>query len=307
MLERRSLLVDLGDQDVDPQAKLRADVPVLQDEEKRYRVLKWVAMILLVITGIAQLVLLFATHHTFTLELNTTTAFRHGPRDGPYPAPQLEQLGTVDAGAVFAVASILSAIGYLLLLFVNSYEVEQIARGSDGYMWGSFMLSQIPVWLGVVFVAGANEVWSLVLASTLVFAWLGIFLLGDIVNQNYYRDAMRRYGGYTWSWAFLVLAVLTFIVFAVFLFWHTAVTFSGEGAAHLALLSIPITAAIIYLVFVVFILLHYVEVGVVRKPIDSVFSLQLINLIFVFVVTWLAFILFAFEDGKIPVLEEPTP
>ena len=79
-----------------------------------------------------------------------------------------------------------------------------------------------------------------------------------------------------------------------------AVTFFGTTAPHKALISIPITAGVIYLIFFVFIVLHYAEVSFVRKPIDSVFSLQLINLIFVFVVSWLAFILFAFEDGTIP-------
>lgn len=268
-----------------------------EDEAKRYRILKWIAVALLALSGIAQLIMVTA-FESFDVDVETTTVFRRGPNvnsNNAYPLTTVEQFGVSDTSLYFAVATLFAALGFVLVLVLDGKELDQISRGSDGYLWGSLMIGQIPLFLAVALLSGVSDIVSLTLLSAVVFGWIGVFLLGDVINQYFYRNAMYRFGGYTWSWAFIVIAAVLFLVYIGIVIAHIVFTFfpsdalvqAGVIAPRGSLIAVPIITIVIYLVFIVFILAHYTR-WFLEKTIDVVFALQIVQLILVLGVTWTA-------------------
>lgn len=284
------------------QAMLSDDKPsgvliVREDEAKRYNILKWVGLALLALSGIAQIILV-AAFESFDVDVETVTVLRRGANAGSnnaYPLTTIAPFGVADTSLYFAIAQLFAALGFVLVLVLHGKEIDQISLGSDGYLWGSFIIGQVPLFLAVALLSGASSVIELTLLSAVVFAWIGVFLLGDVINQYFYRNAMYRFGGYTWSWAFLVVAALLFLVYIGIVITHMVFTFfpgadavaAGVVAPSSALIAVPIATIVIYLVFIVFILAHYLR-WFFEKTIDIVFALQIVQLVFALVVPWLA-------------------
>jgi len=270
---------------------------VREDEAQRYKILKWVALALLAISGIIQIIMV-AAFESFDVDVDTVTVLRRGANAGSsnaYPLTTIEAFSVADTSLYFAIAQLFAALGFVLVAVLHGKETDQIARGSDGYLWGSLMIGQIPLFLAVALLSGASSVIELTLLSAVVFAWIGVFLLGDVINQYFYRNAMFKFGGYTWSWAFLVVSALLFLVYIGIVITHMVFTFfpgdealaAGVVAPRTSLIAVPIVTIVIYLVFIVFILAHYLR-WFFEKTIDVVFALQIVQLVLALVVPWLA-------------------
>jgi len=281
----------------DDDEKPGAQLVVKEDEAKRYLLLKWIALGLLAVSGIVQIILV-AAFESFDVDVDTVTVLRRGANAGSnnaYPLTTIEQFGVADVSLYFAVAQLFAALGFVLVLVLDQKELDQISRGSDVYLWGSYIIGQMPIFLAVAVLSGVSSVVELTLLAAIVFAWIAIFLLGDVQNQSFYRSTMERRAGYTWSWAFLLLAVVLFLVYTGIIVAHFCFTLfpsaelvaAGVVAPTSTLIVVPIVTLVLYLVFVLFILAHYLK-WFFAKTIDVVFALQIVHLVIALVVPWIA-------------------
>lgn len=280
-------------------------------EQRCLRMTQCGCAIVLLIVGIILIILAAATNQT-GLIVQTYSAFRTGPNTAntsldAFPALELTPLGTVDVSLFYAFATIFGAIGFALSWFMNRAEIGEIAGGSDGYMWASFILSHILLWEAILLTLGVAELTALIFGGILVFAWLALLWTGGQLNQIFYRVTMReRSGGSTWSWAFYVFVLVVFVPYVILIYVHAFFTYGGthgtppvpSTAPALDLIP-PIIATLLYIAFFIVLALHYANVSFIRSTTTYVIAMYVINGILLFFVPIIAVVLFAFDTVAI--------
>lgn len=255
-----------------------------------------VAGIILLVSGIV-LIILSLTVDSSTIFLESVTLFRTGaPAPGTtvdaLPAPELRVLNSINITLIYGFAQVFAGIGLLLMRFLFGYMLNEMAYGSDGYMWAAVMLATILYDVVIALRCGLQELTVLIFDGMLHFAILALFWMGDLLNQSFYRDTMRRLNMGRFSYAFLILAVIIFI--AVWGMQLVALFFaiSGTTGAPTIIIVVPIVAVILYIVLFVVVGLHYGGITWVAETYSRDLAISIVVFVTLLVVPWIDVIMF---------------
>jgi hypothetical protein len=279
--------------------------PLLEEEEsekqeymlkatgKGLRTFNIVGGIILIVSGILLIILGLAAPST-TITLQSVTLFRTGALNSSvdaFPAGQISILDNLNITFLQGFVQIFGGIGLLFLAFFFKKMLDEIAYGGDGYLWGGFWIALILYNVVLAIRCGMQDLTLLFFVGTAYFAIIGIFMLGDQLNQLFYRNAMKKLGHGRFSYAFLVIAIVISIV--VWGLEFTALAFTVIGGAPLIIIVTPIVAAVLYIVFLLFVGLHYGGVGFIEQTYSRDLWLCVIVFVTILIIPWLDLIIFA--------------
>jgi len=287
----------LEELDEDEEERLkRQSYRVVVPAGKGFKTFALVAAIILLVSGIV-LIIIAETTTTWTIHLQSVTLFRTGaPSTGTFPdalpAPQLKALNNLNITLLYGFAQIFGGIGLLLMYFLFSHMMHEMAYGSDGYLWGAIMLATIFYDVVVAIRCGLQELTVLIFDGTLHFSILALFWMGDLLNQSFYRDTMKRLGVGRFSYAFLVLAILVFIV--VWGMQLVAIFFavSGDTGAPGEVVVVPIIAAVFYIVLFVVVGLHYGGITWLEGTYKRDMAISIVVFVTLLLIPWIDVIMF---------------
>jgi hypothetical protein len=255
-----------------------------------------VAGIILLVSGIV-LIILSLTVHSSTIHLESVTLFRTGnPATGfnvdALPAPDLKALNRINITLIYGFAQVFAGIGLLLMYFLFGYMLNEMAYGSDGYMWAAVMLATLLYDVVIALRCGLQDLTVLIFDGMLHFSILSLFWVGDLLNQHFYRSTMQRLGVGRFSYAFLVLAAIVFV--AVWGMQLVALFFaiSGTTGAPTTIIIVPLIAVVFYVVLFVVVGLHYGGVTWFAETYSRDLAISIVVFITVLVVPWIDVILF---------------
>jgi hypothetical protein len=304
-MSRRAELVEENDELMEQNEELREE---LYDEDedgdrfKREAILKptsnscfkifaLVMGIIFLLSGIALIIIDVSTNNG-TIEFQSTTMFRTGAGSTSrlvdvFPAPLLEALNNIDLLIFYSISHFAAGVAFLLMYFLFDSMLEQVAYGSNGYMWAAIVLATIFFDVTLAIRCGLQDLTVLIFDGMLHFSILAVIWLGDLLNQRFYRRAMERLDQGRFSYAFLIFVVLLFIVVwgmqLVSLFYAIS---QNTGAPNVVIVT-PLVAVVFYAVMIVLVGIHYGGYAWVGETQQRDLAVAIVVGVMVFVVVWL--------------------
>jgi hypothetical protein len=272
-----------------------------QDEMKKptgtgLKTLLLVIGIILIVSGIVQIIL-GATVDNSTISLQTITVFRSGVAAtnrtiDSFPATVVTPLNNINMTLVYGFAQAFGGIGMLLLSFLFDKMVGEQTYGANGYMWGGLLIATTFYNVVIAIRCGMQDLTVLIFDGTLHAGVIFILWLGDLLNQLFYRNTLKRLGVGRFSYAFLIMAIITFVVVWGMQVVALVMAVHGvNGAPNIALVT-PLLALFMYVLLFVFIGLYYGEVGFISETYDRDLWLAVVVFVTLLVVPWVDVILF---------------
>jgi hypothetical protein len=285
--------------------------PLLADEGEKEDVMKvatgkglktftLVAAIVLLVSGIILGILAVLVPAT-TIHLQSITTFRTGPVGNKtidaFPSAVLSPLNSLNISFLQAFVQGFGGIGFFFLFFLNKKMLAEITYGGDGFLFGGMWIILILYNVVLAIRCGMQDLVQLFFIGTLYFAIIGIFMLGDQLNQHFYRNTMKRLNIGRFSYAFLVIAIVISVVAWGFEITALVFTVMNSSGNAFAIVFTPILAALFYIWFLIFVGLHYGGSGFIESTYSRDLWLCVIAFISVLLIPWIDVIVFSFTPS----------
>ena len=248
-----------------PSADAEKVAALLRPTPFQAQCLRWTVIIAAAMCALVALVLfiIVAASDDIDLILRTYTLWRDGAvgtvASDPLPSPVRALHGDQNVALIFAFAAAFAAFAFALCWFLQNEQLREIARGSNIYVWLNFIISQVPLAIGVAFVAGISELTTLILYGSVIYALWVIVALGDVSNAHVYRFFMHRYG-YAFSWAYLAFGVPLFLVWLGVTLAHIGHTYGGSPSGPDIYIVLPVLLFIFQILQVLVLVLNHFSV-----------------------------------------------
>jgi hypothetical protein len=296
-------------------AKTRAKqgTPLTENESDKIRLVHIIFTVFCAISSVVAFTVVATSPEKSTMRMLTATDYRNNATaldTDFYPQPTFDLSRVINLGFVAAAISGGAALANVIGWIWRQQQVDQMAGGSNPYLWASFILWHPIIFLLVASLSGVTNVFLFSFICLTVLGWIFLLWLADYTNSYTFvysqrKAAMAMNGTMGWSWLpigfVFVLALSTYIMLAIYAF----TTFGADAFSENAVSSgWYITIVAVHLVLYLVNPLVFVawKAGWITMIYTREMIYHIFNGLFAIAATWLTISLFLADSVVLPPL-----